>query len=476
MIGALLLQGSLLGWVALQGTQHLDEATAMSARTEGIAQARSHVLQTRIQVAELTAGAAVGAAIEEELVALQNAANASAPEFADAVTSFGGRTAALLPGRERIAASHAAAEAGQAPTLARLRALREAVASLEDDDAGSVLDEVGHEISRAQGAFYRYAATAGTASGEQARLRLTLSSEAAEAALRALLATDSDADIEPLEDDDARGLAALALESVTAQRAAIATFIAQVERQVARLRDFDRQAAALADALAVAQEEGKRDAADLTAASVRGQLTTLAVAALTLLLLAVLLMRCVVRPIQRMARMLHGVAEGECDLSRRLEVTSRDEIGAFASGFNAFVAKIHAAVSSVGVGIEQLNRSVEHLDDTAGSMNAQASEAEGHVQALSHAGASITTAVDDAARTTIELAAGSTQVMSGSDQSHRLSTEVAEHVEKVDAALERLAASSRDIGQISEIISSLASQTNLLALNATIEAARAGEA
>jgi methyl-accepting chemotaxis protein len=476
LTAALLLQGSLLGWVAFQGTSQLDEAAVIAARAEHLVEARTHALQTRILVSALNKGAAVEAQVRGELHALQSRVGDAPAEVRASAEAFARATEALLPLRAQIAAAHRAAENGQAPVLARLRALEESVASLDEDDAAYVLGEVGHEVARVQGAFYRYAATAGTDSGDQARLRLTLSFENIATALQALLEADDESDVAPLEDERTLSMIADARTAMTAEGEAIAAFVALSERRVALHTDFEQATEVLSADLVRSHQEARERITTTASANTDNQNLVLAVAALLLVGMGFVLMTCVVQPIARMAKMLRGVGAGECDLSQRLKARSNDELGAFAIGFNGFVEKIHATVTSVGINIEQLNRSVEQLDRTASSLSEEAEQAQDHAHVLAQRGSSICHAIADAERTTVELAAGSAQVTSGSDEALQLSTRVNDSVQRVDAAVQKLAASSRDIGKVTEIIQGLASQTNLLALNAAIEAARAGEA
>lgn len=57
--------------------------------------------------------------------------------------------------------------------------------------------------------------------------------------------------------------------------------------------------------------------------------------------------RLTLRPLNQMQRALEDIAQGEGDLTRRLTITSRDEIGALGSAFNRFIDQVHKIVSDV---------------------------------------------------------------------------------------------------------------------------------
>ncbi len=69
----------------------------------------------------------------------------------------------------------------------------------------------------------------------------------------------------------------------------------------------------------------------------------------------------ITRPLQTLTRVMEDISRGEGDLTRRLEVQSRDEIGQLASAFNRFVERIHQSireVSSAGLGVNQVVKRV----------------------------------------------------------------------------------------------------------------------
>ncbi|MBF0595784.1 MAG: Cache 3/Cache 2 fusion domain-containing protein, partial [Candidatus Omnitrophica bacterium] len=103
----------------------------------------------------------------------------------------------------------------------------------------------------------------------------------------------------------------------------------------------------------------------------------------------------VVQPVTSTAGMLHDIAEGEGDLTKRLKVSSRDEIGELCVNFNRFADKIHALISQVKGGAQDINVSSSEINATTHSQAAGASEQ--------------SSSVNEASTTVKELAATATQ-------------------------------------------------------------------
>jgi methyl-accepting chemotaxis protein len=192
--------------------------------------------------------------------------------------------------------------------------------------------------------------------------------------------------------------------------------------------------------------------------------------------------RSVARPIRTAAEMLRDIAEGEGDLTRRLTVSGSDELGALASGFNAFAERINALlreVRGVSDGVSEVSeRMVESSSETLGDMERQRQQAFQVSAAIEQMAASADEVSGKAARTR-------DQAQQAGDLARRGSAAVSQTVEGIDsirsgvgvamAAVDELGRSSDQIGEIIAMINDIADQTNLLALNAAIEAARAGE-
>lgn len=478
MVASVLIQGGLLTWMSLQATEHSEDAAARAAEAKAIVEARCQTQRAIIDVARLARDEPCEKELRKDLQELHAYLAQSTRKAPDSLRAASAALDEMLPMRRRIEVVQGELEQNRAPLLARLSALEQAVFDAEDEDGAWALGEVRRQLSRAQGAFYRFAATAGSDAGDQARLQLELSSEQVVEMLRALREADiaGDSDIEPLADPDAKALVAEPLQSAQALLASTRQFVEMLGLRVVAHRDFLAQSNELLLHLCSEQQQVEADAAAASASSMRQQNTVLMIVGGMLLLLTLVLLMRVVRPIQRMARILKGVGDGECDLSQRLPAASRDEIGAFATGFNAFVEQVHGTVSSVGRNVEVLNASVARLDEAHDAMTTEATASERHARQLVEAGSCVTEAVRSTAATTLSLAEGSSAVTTSSRKASEVTQLMSQTIGRVDEAVQRLAARGRDIQAVSQVISDLASQTNLLALNAAIEAARAGSA
>lgn len=198
--------------------------------------------------------------------------------------------------------------------------------------------------------------------------------------------------------------------------------------------------------------------------------------------LGFIVMLGITRPLSRMLHMLKDIAEGEGDLTRRLAVDRKDELGEVSIWFNRFVDNVHDIVSQLSRNTHQVSASCEQLNATAVQIATAAEE-------VACQSGTVATASEEMSATSNDI---SSNCALAAESSNRASTtakggadvvqqtllgmqNIAERVRESAQTVQSLGARSDQIGAIVGTIEDIADQTNLLALNAAIEAARAGE-
>lgn len=221
------------------------------------------------------------------------------------------------------------------------------------------------------------------------------------------------------------------------------------------------------------------------------------ICAIMSLILSLIIVRSISIPIKSVTSKLKEISENDGDLTQRINYESKDEIGQLSNSFDLFMNKLHSIIKEVSTSAEAMNSSTEGLSKAT-------SETTKSLENISNTIVEIASSTSDAAAASEETSAGLTEVAKFSESTSLASKnttenskkaketaqdgaskineivssikEIAASSEKVSVIINELDNSSKKIGDIIEIITSISEQTNLLALNAAIEAARAGEA
>ena len=207
------------------------------------------------------------------------------------------------------------------------------------------------------------------------------------------------------------------------------------------------------------------------------------VLAVPLMLLFILIIRSITRPLKTINSAMVDIAEGEGDLTRRLNDTGSDELARLAASFNTFVHKIQQLVQSVQESAQRESEAAKKLIELSSSSSQQSDE-------LSSQTGSVATAITELSSSAAEVADHARQAADSAnmadEEAGRSAVIVRESVNNIEALTNELKKAgeqarllqdgSEKIGNILGVIVAIAEQTNLLALNAAIEAARAGEA
>jgi methyl-accepting chemotaxis protein len=186
--------------------------------------------------------------------------------------------------------------------------------------------------------------------------------------------------------------------------------------------------------------------------------------------------------LHEMIERVKDVAEGDGDLTKRIQVEAQDEVGELGNWFNAFLDKLQKTMTEVAGNTENLASASEDISRTSREQ-AQGAETQGN-QTLQ-----VATAMQEMAATVAQVSENSSQAATTSKKAAEVARQGGEVVKETLARMHAIAESvgqtskkvhdlgerSDQIGQIIFVIGDIADQTNLLALNAAIEAARAGD-
>ena len=131
---------------------------------------------------------------------------------------------------------------------------------------------------------------------------------------------------------------------------------------------------------------------------------------------------------------------------------------------------------AVGEIIETVSSASTELEASAGTLTRTAERAQEVTSAVAAASEEASTNVQSVASATEEIASSVNEISRQVQESARMAGEAVDQARKTNDRVSELSKAAARIGDVVELINTIAGQTNLLALNATIEAARAGEA
>ncbi len=190
----------------------------------------------------------------------------------------------------------------------------------------------------------------------------------------------------------------------------------------------------------------------------------------------------VVLPLRSLAQRLQDIAEGEGDLTQRIEVNGNNEIDEVGNWFNVFIERVEGIVRQVAEHAQTLGAAATELAATASETASQAAQQQEQAERISATMSEISTSVHEISETTQSAAVDARKAeesahTGGQTVQSTVNTiqQLLESNQETSSKIEDLGRSSDAIGRIINVINEIAGQTNLLALNASIEAARAGE-
>ncbi|MDG9667976.1 methyl-accepting chemotaxis protein [Hahella sp. CR1] len=203
---------------------------------------------------------------------------------------------------------------------------------------------------------------------------------------------------------------------------------------------------------------------------------------ISFVLVSIIILNVVIKPIKAITRRVMDIAEGEGDLTQRVEVGSKGEIAVLASYFNAFICKIQDVIVSIQSASASMKDNISELDKCAHNTSDVSQRQRNESVVLREDMESLSQSVDTVSKfseDSILLAEQANQigektknlVVDSIESIEGLATDISQGAE----IIKELGSEIEQIDSVVSVIRSIAEQTNLLALNAAIEAARAGE-
>ncbi len=198
----------------------------------------------------------------------------------------------------------------------------------------------------------------------------------------------------------------------------------------------------------------------------------------------------IIRPINDTVERLKDIAQGEGDLTMRLNIKNRDEVGELAHWFNLFVEKLRAMLKEIGgtgetvsvssTGLKALNeRITENVNQTstgAASVARASEEMNRNMESVTASTEEASTNVSMVAAASEEMNATINEIAQNTEMARTTTDKTVRLSRDLSKGMESLGKAASEINQVTTAITEISEQTNLLALNATIEAARAGDA
>jgi len=183
--------------------------------------------------------------------------------------------------------------------------------------------------------------------------------------------------------------------------------------------------------------------------------------------------------LQRLTRMIQDIAEGEGDVTKRLEIAggfADDELGEVSSLFNIFMDKLQEILRGVVAHTHKLTAASEQLLAANQQITTNSGETAVQANAVARVTKQVSQNLQSLSAGAGEMTSTIQSIAANTNDAAKVASTAVNAAQAANATVTKLGHSSAEIGLVIKVITSIAQQTNLLALNATIEAARAGEA
>ena len=214
------------------------------------------------------------------------------------------------------------------------------------------------------------------------------------------------------------------------------------------------------------------------ASSLSGMVNTVGTILAALLGLAIVYYsaQSITKPLKKTVLVLQDIAQGEGDLTQRVDEIRRDELGELGKCFNTFIGKLEGLIAQVAESAQGIASASEEFVAVSRQMGSNAEETSKQASVVALATEQVTRNLSAVATATEQMTASIREIAKNASEAAQVAVLAVQKTKAANATMSRLNQSSEEIGSVVKLITSIAQQTKLLSLNATIEAARAGAA
>ncbi len=198
----------------------------------------------------------------------------------------------------------------------------------------------------------------------------------------------------------------------------------------------------------------------------------------------------IVNSLKKTTLILQDIASGEGDLTKRITILSKDEIGILSKWFNIFADKLQNMIRDVKENTLTINNILSELpqvvtesSNSAGMLRESAQNARISIdkmnvslESMDSSTRDMSNSVKNVATAIEQLNASINEVAKNCHKEYNISEDANKQSKNALEIIDSLGIAAKDINRITIVIEAIAGQIDLLALNATIEAARAGDA